>query len=326
MALSQKTKFSIIGILITITLFLLVWGINYLKGKNVFSNENIYIVSYKHVNGLSESSPVLLSGYKVGSVYSIKINFEQMGKIDVEIGIDPKINIPIGTVARIFSTDLMGTKAIELEFSESKQFYQPGDTLVPDTEESLQEQVSIQMLPLKHKAEDLLKEMEEALKIIRLVFNEKSREEIQNSFTYINYSTKNINSITGTLDTLLLSQSGNIGFIIENIRSLTDNLKSSNKDIRQIISNLNQTTDSLSKVSFVNIIKNIDKTLASLNILVDRIEKGEGTVGQMLKNDTLYHSLVDATKNLDKLIEDLNENPKKYLNFRVFDFSKDGKK
>ncbi|HPW66619.1 MAG TPA: MlaD family protein [Salinivirgaceae bacterium] len=326
MALSHKSKFALIGLLVSIGIFILIWGLNYLKGKDFFSNENYYSASYKHVSGLSQSSSVLFNGFKVGSVHSIKINFEQIGNIDVVIGVDPKINIPVGSTARIVSIDLMGTKAIELEFTDNKRYHKVGDTLISDTEESLKDQVSIQMLPLKHKAEDLLKEMEEAIRLIRLIFNEKTREDIQQAFTHINSSTRNINNITGKLDTLFLNKSDDMQATIANIRSLTDNLNKSNKEIRQIISNLDKTTDSISNISFISLTDNINKTTASVKYTMERIEKGEGTVGKMMQNDTLYYSLVEAIESLNKLVEDLNENPKKYFNFSVFDFSKEAKK
>ncbi|HOG19618.1 MAG TPA: hypothetical protein PKW37_04170, partial [Salinivirgaceae bacterium] len=188
----------------------------------------------------------------------------------------------------------------------------------------LQEQVSIQMLPLKHKAEDLLKEMEEAIRLVRLVFNEETRDDIQKAFNHINTSTKNIHSITGKLDTLFLNKSDDIQAIVSNIRSLTDNLNRSNKEIRQIISNLDKTTDSISNISFVSLTDNINETTASVKSTIERIEKGEGTVGKMMQNDTLYYSLVEAVENLSKLSEDINKNPKKYFNFSIF--SRESKK
>lgn len=318
MALGHKSKIALIGLLVSIGIFILIWGINFLKGRDVFSNENFYKVTYQHVSGLSESSSVLFNGFKVGTVHSIKINFEQIGNIDVVIGVNPKIDIPVGTIARIVSIDLMGTKAVELEFTENKQFHKSGDTLISDTEESLKEQVSIQMLPLKHKAEDLLNEMEEAIRMVRLVFNEETREDIQKAFTHINSSTKNIHSITNKLDTLLVNKSDDIQATVVNIRSLTDNLNKSNKEIRQIINNLDKTTDSISNISFVSLTDNINKTTASVKSTMERIEKSEGTVGKMMQNDTLYYSLVEAVENLSKLSEDINKNPKRYFNFSIF--------
>jgi phospholipid/cholesterol/gamma-HCH transport system substrate-binding protein len=326
MVLGQKTKYSLIGVVVALSLFILIWGLNYLKGKDIFTNDDMYNITYEHVGGLSQSSPVLLSGYKIGEVQSIKLDMSSMGAVDVVIGVNPRIKLPLGSIARIISTDLMGTKAIEIQLSEKQEFHSVGDTLLAATEESLKDQVSIQMLPLKHKAEDLLKEMEEAIRLVRFIFNEKTRGEIQNSFSLINSSTQNINNITKMLDTMILSQSGNMEAIVVNMRSLTDNLKSSNKDIRQTISNLSRTTDSLSKISFKHSFDIFERTMASMNQTIAKMERGEGTVGQLMQNDTLYNSLVEATQNLSKLTEDLRENPKKYLNFRVFDFSRGEKK
>lgn len=318
MSLGQKTKYSLIGVVVSLSLFIFIWGLNYLKGKDIFTSDIMYNVSYENVNGLSESSPVLLMGYKIGSVQKISLNIENRGSVDVVVGVSPRIKLPVGSIARIISTDLMGTKAIEIQQSESEKFHAAGDTLIATTEESLKDQVSIQMLPLKHKAEDLLKELEEAIRLVRLIFNEQTREDIQTSMAYFKSSTKNINNITKMVDTIVENQGNNIESILANVKSLSENLRSSNKDIKRILTNLNSTADSLSKISFKHTFSMLEKSLTSVNASLIKIENGEGMVGQLMQNDSLYTMFMETISSLNLLTTDIKENPNRYLNFSVF--------
>jgi phospholipid/cholesterol/gamma-HCH transport system substrate-binding protein len=182
------------------------------------------------------------------------------------------------------------------------------------------------MLPLKHKAEDLLKELDEAIKTVRLIFNEKTRLDIQRSVGHFTSSTKNIVNITKMVDTIVRNKGGDIEQILADIRSLTGTLKSSNNDIQRILHNFSSTSDSLSKVSFKHTFDLLEGTLATINTTVQKLEQGEGTVGQLMKNDSLYKSLLETTQSLNKLTIEFTENPKKYINFSVFDLGKSDKK
>lgn len=326
MAFSQRAKYSLIGVVVFLSLFILIWGLNYLKGKDIFTNDIMYNVTYENVNGLTASSPVLMRGYKIGGVQKISLDLEDRGEVNVVVGVTPKMKIPVGSIARIISTDLMGTKAVEIQLSKSDIYHTSGDTLMATTEESLKDQVGLQMLPLKHKAEDLLKELEEAIKTVRLIFNEKTRLDIQRSVGHFTSSTKNIDNITKMVDTIVRNKGGDIEQILADIRSLTGTLKSSNNDIQRILHNFSSTSDSLSKVSFKHTFDLLEGTLATINTTVQKLEQGEGTVGQLMKNDSLYKSLLETTQSLNKLTIEFTENPKKYINFSVFDLGKSDKK
>ena len=170
----KKSSLAKIGFLVFAAIAIFIWGVNYLKGIDIFKQENEYYIVYNKVDGLVSSSPVLINGLRIGQVRSINFHEDMSGRLIVEIASDKKYKIPKNSVARIFSSDLLGTRSIEIIFSDSTTFHVSGDTLRSDIEQSLAEQVSLQMLPLKNKAEDLLEEIEIAMKIIQRVFNEET--------------------------------------------------------------------------------------------------------------------------------------------------------
>ena len=322
MSLKNRTKYTLIGAVILLSLFILIWGLNYLKGKKFFTADHTYYTSYQEIGGLSESSPVNINGFKIGQVSAIKLNMQKRGLVEVEFSIKPDYKIPKGTIAYLVSTDLMGTKAIELQLSHSDEYLSPYDTLQSGTEGSLKDQVSMQMLPLKHKVEDLLIELERSIGVIQKIFNEQSQNNIQSALAALSKSSINLAQMTDTLSGILFRQRSNLEQTIGNIRSITENLKANNKNIDKIIANLRRLTDSLSSQSYTQTLSALNRTMTNIDQTLQDLRVGKGTIGQLVVNDTLYLNLVKIIDQTHQLLIDFEDNPRKYLNFSIFDFSK----
>ncbi|PLX20411.1 MAG: hypothetical protein C0599_09140 [Salinivirgaceae bacterium] len=318
----NKYKYILIGFLVTITVGIFIFGLNYLKGKNYFVEEDTYYVVYDRIEGLTNSSPVLLNGYSIGQVRNIRFFDIKKGNLIVEFVVKKDIHIPKESIARIFSQDLMGTKAIDLIYSKKDGYAMPGDTLIPETEESLKEQVSIEMLPLKNKAEDLLKEMENAIKIINMIFNERTRNNLQRIIEELNYTAKHLRSSTASVDSLLIKERYRIHRLIGNLESITANFKSNNENVSLLIGNLTKLTDSLNQVDFKGTASRVDSSLLAFNEILNQIENEEGTLGQLIYDDSLYNTLNRSTDYIGNLAQDLRVNPKRYLHFSVFDLGR----
>lgn len=318
----SKYKYTIIGIVITFSVGAFIWGIYFLKGRDVFNREKNYYAVYNKVDGLTMSSPVLINGFKVGQVLSIYFHPDKSGRLVVVFNTRQEIEVPDSTIARITSVDLMGNKAIQLLLSQYKTYHKDGDTLHGEIEPSLTEQVSIQMLPVKRQAENLMIEMQQALEIIKYIFNAQTRDNLMKSFESIKLTVQNLEHSSGNLDTLVAVQSTRLNAIFSNVESITHNLKENNGLIANIITNMSAITDSLTKSQFAKTIYNVNKTLDQTAEIFARINRGEGTLGQLLKNDTLYANLQNSAKNLNKLIIDVKENPKKYVRYSLFDLGR----
>ncbi len=302
---------------------LLVYGLNYMKGENFFQPKNNYFVEYQNIQGLSVSNPVLVNGYKVGQIRDIRLQLEKPEKsILVEFSIDHNIHLNDSSVARIYSLDLMGGKGIDLKIGNGKQILEKGSFVTSEIEEDLKEQVSAQMLPLKLKAEDLMASIEDALKILKKLFNKGNISNIKGTFENLNKTFATLNHTSQELDMLLTNNRDTLSRIFSNVESLTKNLSNNNEQINLILNNLSMVSDSLAKSQIVSTINNASETLAQADSIMQKINRGEGSIGQLINNKQLYQNLEDASKSLDKLLIDVKENPKRYVHYSLFDFGK----
>jgi phospholipid/cholesterol/gamma-HCH transport system substrate-binding protein len=315
MKISREVK---IGFLALVVIVIVFWGFHFLKGKNLFNNTRTFYVLYDRIEGLNESAPVLINGYKVGIVDKIYIENKKAKRIVVKLNVDKGFDIPVNSIASIFSSDLMGTKSVKLILSDNDKICKSGDTLLPEVEAALAEQVSIQMLPLKNKAEDLMKEIQSVLEVIRYIFNENTRENLTKSIESIKLTINNLERSSSRFDTLLQNEKNKLSTIFTNIELISKNLKNSNEDIKKILSGFGNVADSMKKVDIVNTFNNLDSAVNQLKLLTKKLETGQGTLGKMFVYDSIYNNLDMTIKDLDSLLNDINRHPKKYVHFSVF--------
>jgi phospholipid/cholesterol/gamma-HCH transport system substrate-binding protein len=326
-------KITKIGILVVLAISLLIWGVSYLKGKNIFNPEVTYYVIYPDVNGLSISNSVLINGYKVGQVMDIEYIQDTVDLFRVSFVLNSKYKIKKGSVAEVFSQDIMGTRAIRILRGKEEGFHQSYDTLISAIEGGLVEQVNMEIAPLKKKAESLISSLDSAIIIIREIFNKKTQENLRNTFASIKTTIENLERSTFTMDTILSSEKSKLAKIFSNVESITANLKNNNEKITTIINNFSAISDSLAKADIASTLDKADKALLQFNEVLNSVNNGQGTIAQLLTNDTLYQNIENASYHLSRLMRDLHENPKRYMHFSVFDLGKtvyqsegDGKK
>ncbi|MDQ1771430.1 MCE family protein [Labilibaculum sp. A4] len=311
-----------IGLVVIGAIVILIWGVNFLKGFNVFSSEQVFYARYERVDGLKKSSSVTLKGYKVGQIKSIKFSSASADHLLVEFAISNQFKLPANSVARIESADIMGTKEIKIIPGKGKTLLQTGDTIKGSIEGDLKEQVSMQMLPLKKKAEKLMSGVDSVLTVIQYIFNENTRENLRKSFGSIEQTFKKLENASGTLDTIMTGQKSHFENIFANVDSITGNLKDNNKNVSTILSNFSNISDSLSATDIAQTINNAKATLKQTNEILEKINSGKGSMGLLINNDTLYTNLEAASNGLTNLLIDVKNNPKKYMHFSLFDTGK----
>ncbi|MBL7970517.1 MAG: MCE family protein, partial [Prolixibacteraceae bacterium] len=160
------SKYTKLGLVLLASLTILIWGINYLKGIDLLKRSTNYYVVYDKIEGLLESSTVSINGYQVGQVSEIKFLGDYSGRLLVTLSLQGDFKIAKGSTAKIVSSDIMGTKSVKLDVVHSGEYYEPDDTIPGTTESDLKEQVSMQVLPLKKKAEELIASFDSALTVI----------------------------------------------------------------------------------------------------------------------------------------------------------------
>lgn len=308
MKLSKEAR---IGLFAVICLAILVWGLNFLKGKNVFSRTNIYYAVYNRVDGLKPTNDVLLSGFKVGSVKEIKFKEGFTGELVVTLLIEKKYSIPTDSKIKLVSSDIMGGKALRLDLSQNSTYHENGDTLDACIETGLLDQIVFEMAPIKDKAESIMEGLETALQSIVEVFNETNRLNLQMSLSHVE-------SVLKQFEGMMDENDGQVVHIVQNIESFSEVLKNSGEDFQDIILNISEISDSLTKINVAATMTHVDSVMLSLNEVLSKINSGEGNMGMLIHNDTLYYNLEKATKNLELLLQDVKENPKRYVRFSLF--------
>ncbi|WP_065218120.1 MULTISPECIES: MlaD family protein [Butyricimonas] len=318
MKLKREAKLALTAI---VAVFVLIWGINFLKGSSLFESKSIFYGVYNSVEGLKVSSGVVYRGYQVGQVISIQFTGERYDKVLVKFSVNKGLELPSNSLAMIQSADLMGSKVIDLIPGDSPVFAVSGDTLTSKTEQGLMEQVSRQMLPLKQKAERLLGSLDSVMVIVQGVFNEETKKNLNNSFASIDRTLRNIEGASGNLDTLMQTESARVSEILRNINSITANLSDNNEEISNILGNFSSISDSLRQANLHQMLTSVDNILGRVDSIFAKINKGEGTIGALVNDNDLYYNLNQVSENLNRLLVEFRYNPRRFINLSLIDFS-----
>ena len=319
MKISRYTK---LGILITFSIVVFLWGMNYLKGIDFFKKNTTYHVIYDRIDGLLESSAVMMNGYEVGQVKDISFSEANDGRLLVSFSMEGDFLIPHGSVARIISSDIMGTRSIKLIITDSKEYFQSNDTIPGSVESGLTEQVSMQVLPLKNKAEELLASLDSAITVITYVFNEETRKNLSESFAHINQTILNLEETSGQLNQLILSEKGNLKTIMENLAQISTTLSQNSDNFSNIAGNLSSISDSIAGSQIKELLTDFSESAEGINEIIEKINSSEGTAGLLINDQALYSNLTSLSLSLDYLLNDLRNNPKRYVHFSAFDLGK----
>ena len=313
MKINNETK---VGIITVFAVTILILGYNYLKGKDIFTDTVDIYAEYSQINGIKESNPILYNGFVVGKI--TKLSLSSRGTISARLTIKPELQIPDNTIAKIVSQDLLGAKAIELFLGDSRTFIEEGDTIRTDMEMSLAESVNSQVLPIKQKAEQLLGTVDSILVSVQYILNPNFRMNIDESFASIKRSIETLEITSTRVDSMVKFQAARFKVITNNIESISTNLRNNNEKITNILQNIDQISDSLTKVNFVETIDRANKALSDIAIITEKINTGQGTLGMLVNDEMLYKNLNQSSKDLDKLLVDLRLNPKRYVSLSLF--------
>jgi len=307
--LSNETK---IGALTAITITILILGYSYLRGNDVFSGSNKFYAVYHSVDGLTVSKPVLVNGFQIGRVSKMQLRPD--GHTVVEFKIDDQYNVPVNTLARLVSTDLLGGKAIVFELGNSNEYAENKDTLRADVQGSLAESLQ----PIQTKAENLMTKLDSSLAAINRILNPNFQHNVDRSFNSIANSLQTLEGTTKKIDYIVASQTGHINGILTNAEAVSANLKTSTAGLTDVTSNFKRFSTDLANSDVKQTLANANKAIADLQQTISKINTNKGTLGLLMNDDSLYRHLEYASKNLDALFIDIKKNPKRYVHFSVF--------
>ncbi len=300
MKLSKEIKTAIL-VLASITLF--IWGYSYLKGKDLLTNYKNLYAQYDNVEGLAIASPVTISGMIVGKVSKITID-NTTGKVTVEMQINSDFPIKKSSLAEIYAPSPIGGKQIAILPGKDGAEALTGDTLISSSKLGLTDEVAKQIVPLKDKISKLLDNANVMLENVNKVLDAKAKENLQNSLSNLNETLVQFKSASTQLNSLLADNKSKINGSLNNIEIVT--------------SNFSKVSDSLAKSNIGGTIKNLQKTLDNVDNIMADIQSGKGTMGKLMKDESLYDSFNKTSKELELLLQDLRLNPTRYVNVSLF--------
>ncbi len=307
-----------VGIAFVLATAILIWGLMYLKGLELFKTSRTFYAVYEKVNGLVAANSVSIKGMKVGQVKKLYFDPHNPQHIIVELYVLGDYPIPANSMARIFSSSLLGSPEIEIIPGDSGVMAKDGDTLMSQIEATLGQEVNRQILPLKVKAENLIGSIDSIAVILQEVLNRNTRDNLVDAIEHVKEALANIAHATYNVDTLVTAQRSNLARIINNVESISSNLKQNNEKITNILSNFSGLSDSLAKARIPTTLARVNKAVGDLDSVLVKINSGKGSLGQLLNNDTLYIEVEKAARDLNLLLEDIRKNPSRYVKVSVF--------
>lgn len=315
MKISKEFK---IGLVVIATLVLSFLGFNLLKGHSIFSNSMTLYAVYPNVKGLTPSCPVKVNGMKIGMVEDVNfIPNDPEGRLLVTMRIDEKdFTIPKGTIAQI-GGDLLGSKVINLVPNLGALPVVEGDTLYSGLEVGLEEQVNQIIAPLKVKVENLISSVDTIVVSFKEIFDDDGMKNVKVGLSSLRATIQGVELAIGQVNGMLSSETPKIGNIMTNLESVTNNIRQNNGQIENILKNVSQFSDSLKMVRLNETVNNINKIVYDLDEIVVKVKNGEGTLGALITEKSLYNKLDSAAYNLNYLIEDIKVNPGDYVHINL---------
>ena len=302
--MKKEVRIGIFGVL----MILCAWaGIRFLSGIDIFSRNAEYIAVYDQIAGMRDASPVLIKGVKVGTVTAISFNPEQSDKVALHLTVQRRYAIPRNSVASMVSSSIMGGKSIEIQLGDSSDILESGDTISSLSTPDMVTALSSQMSPILERITTLADELTGTLKGVNSVVSENADN--------IKGLTTHLNSIASNIDNILGSEKEGLRAALVGIERFSTTLGDNSERMDSLMQNLTTFSD---KLASAEVVENLDSTLQGLNALLEGMESGEGTLGQLAKDKALYDNLASASDNLSRLLEDLREHPSRYVHFSVF--------
>lgn len=310
MSAFSLSKDARVGWLITIIFILGYFGFSFLKGNQLFTKSEKYLVKYNNVDGLVKSNAVMLNGLQVGKVENISILAEEGNKLLVTLKIDGPVDITEGSHAILADNGFLGGKNVVLKLGNSKKTLESGAFLIGDAEIGISTLIKEKTLPLLSNVDSLIYK-----------FRELSAK-FDSTGLYLNKllvnSNKTINTVGNGLNGIMVDNRNNIKVITGNLNTLSANLIETEKALKPLLGKFSSVADSLNALQLGKAVNNAQMAIANLNKIVVNLENGKGTAGKLLNNDALYNNLNKTMLDIDQLIINLKEEPKRYVHFSLF--------
>ena len=302
MKITKEIKTAIL-VLSGILLFIFIF--NYLKGENLLNSSRKITAIYDNVEGLIPSAAVTINGHKIGKVQDITFTEDGSGKLEVLMLIDSNFKFSKNSTAELYESGLIGGKAIAIvPANDGAENVISGDVLGSEIKPGLTDLVNQRLTPLQQKIEKVMESTDVLLANINSVFDEKTKSNIRGSFSQLEQTIASFESTSNALNALLQDNKTSITTTLDNFSHISENLS--------------QVSSNLAEADLKQTIKGLQSTISNFDQLLKNIEKGEGSIGKLMKDEGLYNNLEGALGQMEALLEDMKLNPKRYVHFSLF--------
>lgn len=299
------------GVVFISAIALLIWGYNFMKGKNLFDgNIPTFFAEYQNVQGLNSASKVTINGLQVGKVENITFNTESQkkGQLIVEFSMEADFEFSKNSEVKIYSDGLMGGKAIAIIPSYEGEKAQSGDYLKGSVESDIFTSMGEKLNPLSAKLESVIVAADSLLVGFNDILDAPTRKHLKNSMLLLDQSMANFKGITTNLDAMLLQNKETLHNTLANAEQVTN-------EFTALTQNLNS---ELKEAELAKTVKELQTTITGINQVISNLEKGEGSLGKLLKDEKMYTNLTNASKELEELLREMKEHPKRFVHFSLF--------
>jgi phospholipid/cholesterol/gamma-HCH transport system substrate-binding protein len=287
------------AVLVISGIVLFIYLFNYLKGENLFDSNITYYTRFDY-NALDTSSPITIKGNTVGKIASISYDFDS-GKTLVELSVKKELRFSKNSIVRLYELGIMGGNALAIIPAEEGEIAQKGDFLESEVEPGLVRSLTKNFSGLSTGLDSTLKSADTLLISLNKVVNDDSENGLKAVLAELNTTLKGYKNLSYSVNTMISKNDENITAILENFKTISQDLT--------------QLSAELKEANLGDAVAKLDRTLAGVNSLIGGLEKGDGTLGKLLKDEALYNNLKDVSKEMEELLRDIKLHPKRY--FRI---------
>ncbi len=298
MKISKETK---VGVLTAIAIAILALGYNFMKGEDIFTSTNEYYGKYKKIEGLFKSNPVLVNGYKVGSVSSVQMNNETL-ELTVGVIVPQNIKIPKNSIMKIVNNDMIGSKAIEIIFGDSKEVAVNGDFFTAQQDQGIAQAVSDVLTPITKSVNSVLGNVDTAIAGV----------DLRGTLRDASLALRSFKETADKLNKLLDGKDVQIANILNNVEKATVGLGGLTPKIDTILVELDKTSQDLNKIEFDQLANRIKSLSEELSRTTKAINNKDGSIGMLVHDKSLYANLDSTVSQLKSLLEDIEKYPRRY--------------
>jgi phospholipid/cholesterol/gamma-HCH transport system substrate-binding protein len=292
------------AVLVISAILLFIWGYNFLKGQNLLNSHTKLYVEYDNVEGLATGAPVTVSGKMIGKVNAITLN--NNGKLLVEIQInDEDFLISKTSVAQIYEPGPIGGRQIAIVPNyKDTNYIKSGDHLLPDVKLGLLSSFGDKLEPTQQKINKLLVNADLLMGNLNDVLDAQTKQNLKNTIVELNKTLAEFRKTAEKANALIATNEKNLAGTMANANKTTANFA--------------KLSDSLSKINFGKTVKTLENTLASVDKIMVNLNSGKGTMGKLMKDETLYNNFSKTSKELELLLQDVRLYPTRYVNVSLF--------